>query len=202
MANIPGTNITSPVVPFTDADTYPTHDSTYGVGGWREVPDTATRDAIPPLRKRAGMVVYVQGDKPYLWNGSAWVAASIAVPVAATNPYSIAYFLGDTGTPPTSNQNLLRHPISGNLTSVVFAAGLSGSYAGCIAAPTSTFTITIKKANVSVGTITILAGQTTGSFTFSSPVTTSPGDLWDFIAQSGLDGTIAGIYFNISGTRS
>lgn len=72
MSNILGTNIASLVAPFTTDDTYPTHDSLYGLGGWREVPDTGTRDAIPASRKRNGMVVYVQGDQAYVWNGTTW----------------------------------------------------------------------------------------------------------------------------------
>lgn len=122
--------------------------------------------------------------------------------LAVGSPYNIAYFLGDTGIPPNSNQKLLTHIVPGNLTSVSFPNTLSGSYVGCLTAPTSNFIITIKKSGTTVGTMTIGAGLTAGTFSFSGPVTTSPGDIWDFIAPSVTDGTVSGIYFVISGTRS
>lgn len=122
--------------------------------------------------------------------------------LAIGSPYNIAYFLGDTGIPPNSNQKLLTHVVPGNLTSVSFPNTLSGSYVGCLTAPTSNFTITIKKSGTTVGTMTIGAGLTAGTFSFSGPVTTSPGDIWDFVAPSVTDGTVSGIYFVISGTRS
>lgn len=42
--------------------TFPTHDSTYGKGGWHEVSTQADRDAIPAARRRAGMAVNVITD--------------------------------------------------------------------------------------------------------------------------------------------
>lgn len=72
MTNLPGTNISSGIVPFTSGDSYPTHDAQYGKGGWREVDTTDDRDAIPPPRRSVGMVVVVRGDQPYQWNGASW----------------------------------------------------------------------------------------------------------------------------------
>lgn len=63
MAKIPGLNITAPVVPSQDTDTYPSHRAIYGYGGWREVSTVADRDAIPELRREAGMAVYVTSEK-------------------------------------------------------------------------------------------------------------------------------------------
>lgn len=57
--NIPGVNVTSCIVPCTEIDNYPTHDSTYGAGGWREVRTIQERDAIPFERRKLGMAVYV-----------------------------------------------------------------------------------------------------------------------------------------------
>lgn len=62
MGALSGTNLAAGVVPFTDADTYPTHDSQYGKGGWREAADHTVRDAIPTQRRTAGMVVVTQND--------------------------------------------------------------------------------------------------------------------------------------------
>lgn len=50
------TDVLSPTAP---TDAYPTHDSQYGKGGHMEVATIALRDAIPSLRRRFGMQVYV-----------------------------------------------------------------------------------------------------------------------------------------------
>lgn len=57
-----GLNITGTIVPCDAADTYATHDSQYGKGGWREVNTIAERNAIPAERRRIGMVVFVKED--------------------------------------------------------------------------------------------------------------------------------------------
>ncbi len=73
METLEGTNISAPVVPFSDQDTHPTHDAQYGRGGWREVTTLAERDAIPADRLRNGSVCYVQSeDTPYIYKDSVW----------------------------------------------------------------------------------------------------------------------------------
>lgn len=62
MAEIKGTNIAAPIVPFTDEDIYATHDAKYGKGGWRTVQTIAERNAIPEDRLDQGMFVYVIND--------------------------------------------------------------------------------------------------------------------------------------------
>ena len=59
MADLQGTNIAAPIVPFTTDDTYPTHDSFYGKGGYREVATIAERNSIPDDRRKQGMLAYV-----------------------------------------------------------------------------------------------------------------------------------------------
>lgn len=59
---IPGLNIVGTIVPCDERDTYATHDSQYGKGGWHEVATLAERDAIPVERRRIGMVVFVKED--------------------------------------------------------------------------------------------------------------------------------------------
>jgi len=54
--------VTSQIVPASPTDTYPTHDSKYGLGGHREVPDLTARDAISTQRRREGMTVFVQSE--------------------------------------------------------------------------------------------------------------------------------------------
>jgi hypothetical protein len=62
MTKIPGTNIAASIVPFDTLDTYATHQSKYGQGGWHEVTDLIERDNIPQERRSIGMAVYVQED--------------------------------------------------------------------------------------------------------------------------------------------
>ena len=59
MARIPGTNISAPVLPWDDADIYPTHHAKYGKGGFRSVATLDERDSITDMRKENGMFVYV-----------------------------------------------------------------------------------------------------------------------------------------------
>lgn len=60
--NLKGTNITSPVVPFTDADTFPTHIAEYGKGGYRSALNLEELSNIPEARREEGMKVWVIND--------------------------------------------------------------------------------------------------------------------------------------------
>lgn len=74
MADLKGTNVAALIVPFTDQDSYATHDAKYGKGGFRSVQTIAERDAIPAERKEIGMVVYVYTIQlNYRWTGTDWV---------------------------------------------------------------------------------------------------------------------------------
>lgn len=63
MGNISGTNVAASIVPFTTEDTFPTHESIYGKGGWREVDLESDKDAISEARRSVGMAVYVRESK-------------------------------------------------------------------------------------------------------------------------------------------
>lgn len=74
MAELKGTQVAASIVPFTDLDTYATHDAEYGKGGFRSVDTNEKRDAIPAARKVKGMVVRVNDTGlHWTWTGSAWV---------------------------------------------------------------------------------------------------------------------------------
>lgn len=62
MAEIKGTNVASPIVPFDTTDVHPSHEALYGKGGYRTVATTAERDAIPAARREVGMLVFVAAD--------------------------------------------------------------------------------------------------------------------------------------------
>ena len=74
MTAIPGTNVIAPIVPFSQEDEYPSHEAAYGRGGYRTVATTAARDAIPALRREAGMLVYCV-DSGKIWKLAADLSA-------------------------------------------------------------------------------------------------------------------------------
>lgn len=71
MASYKGTIVLSGMISPTDTtDAYPTHEDTLGKGGYSSVADLTARDAISSLRRKNGMMVYVESDsKTYQLNG-------------------------------------------------------------------------------------------------------------------------------------
>jgi hypothetical protein len=60
MAVIPGSiRVTGFIAPTDSTDTYPTHDDTYGKGGYRVVANLTERNAIPADRRKEGLLVKV-----------------------------------------------------------------------------------------------------------------------------------------------
>lgn len=65
-----GTKVTSSIVPNSFLDNYPTHQSTFGKGGYRSVKTIVERNAIYTSRRDTGMLVYVSTeDKIYILKG-------------------------------------------------------------------------------------------------------------------------------------
>lgn len=70
MTKLAGVNVPGSIVPLQDIDSYATHSSQYGKGGWREVASTTERDAITDDRLNVGMAVYVTSEnKVYIYKG-------------------------------------------------------------------------------------------------------------------------------------
>lgn len=61
--NMAGLSVTGMIVPKSGSDSYPTHDSTYGKGGYQEVANVTARNAIAADRRREGMVVRLADTK-------------------------------------------------------------------------------------------------------------------------------------------
>lgn len=59
MSILKGTNVLAPIVPFSTTDGHATHEARWGKGGYRTVANNDERDGIPPLRREAGMLVWV-----------------------------------------------------------------------------------------------------------------------------------------------
>lgn len=84
---IPGTvQVTGPVAPSLITDDYPTHDSTYGLGGYREVADINARNNIPLERQRIGMLVWVL-DSDGFFTPETYILTATGTPAT----YSVAF---------------------------------------------------------------------------------------------------------------
>ena len=76
--NIRGTNVASPIVPFTRLDTFPTHYAEFGKGGFRSVSTYDDLDNITIDRREEGMLVYCLETKyAYQWLNGSWVKSKI-----------------------------------------------------------------------------------------------------------------------------
>lgn len=106
MPQIPDSvRVTGLLAPSDDTDTYPSHDSKWGRGGYREVADIAERDAIPSDRQRVGMLVYV-ADSDGLGNPETYILDVIGDP----GTYSIAF---PGATAEWADGGLFIYPIDG-----------------------------------------------------------------------------------------
>lgn len=80
MSDLKGTNIAAPIVPFTSEDTYPTHDSLYGKGGFKTVSTMLDRDSIPLKRLSSPTLCYVKETELfYEWDGTSWIDKILSV---------------------------------------------------------------------------------------------------------------------------
>lgn len=86
---------------------------------------------------------------------------------------------------------------------ITIPAGLIGSTTGCRTAPTGNVVVTLNKNGVSVGTVSIAAGHTTGTFSFGSTVTFNGStDTFQVVAPASADATFSGFWLDIQDTRS
>ncbi|ACC76160.1 hypothetical protein PPMP20_19035 [Paraburkholderia phymatum] len=84
---------------------------------------------------------------------------------------------------------------------VTFPSGLTGSYASASVAATAAVTLTLARNGSAIGTVNFAAGASTGTFTFSSSVTTAAGDVLTLTNQATTDATLANISVTLVGTR-
>src|SRR4030095_3242947 len=88
---VPGVPVNGPIVPFDDRDTYSTLDPWWAPGVFRDAPNPANRDAIPPLRRTRGMIVYTSSDGKYWVLGNdlvTWNEASFSGGGVTNNIYN------------------------------------------------------------------------------------------------------------------
>lgn len=84
---------------------------------------------------------------------------------------------------------------------VSFPINFAGSYLKAGAAATADSVYTVKKNGSSIGTITVAASGTTGTFSVASAQSFAAGDVLNIIAPTPQDGTLADVSLTIVGTR-
>lgn len=88
--NKKGTNISAPIVPYTDRDTYPTHEAIYGKGGWKSVRTVEDLKAIPEGRLEDGCIVRItepggsSGAAEFYYDSS--IISGTPIPSSITDP--------------------------------------------------------------------------------------------------------------------
>ena len=110
-------------------------------------------------------------------------------------PYDMACFAPGALT---ANQKLARVVVP---RAVTLPSGLTGSYAKAGTAATASTTLTITQNGTSIGSINFAAGAATGTFTFSSAVTTAAGDVLQIQAPATPDATLADVSVTLVGSR-
>ncbi|HVI92348.1 MAG TPA: phage tail protein, partial [Dongiaceae bacterium] len=109
---------------------------------------------------------------------------------------------GTPGVKPTGLQELLLMVmLSGDTLPKDLIYNGVHSKISCEIAPTADYTITLKKNGSTIGTGTILAGHTTGTWSFAAAVTFADGDLFTVTAPVS-DSTMSGLALTILGSRT
>ena len=87
MAQLRGTNVAAPILPFADTDRFPTHLAEYGKGGYRSVANLSDRDSIPTERLEEGMLVWVTSNSTlYQLRSGEWKEFKISSEGSGTGP--------------------------------------------------------------------------------------------------------------------
>lgn len=173
---------------FTDGSNWFTVRGSATGGGGMTNPMTTTGDMIT-----GG----TSGTPQRLGIGSSGQVLGISsgAPAWVSQPYDMAMFAPGVLA---NSQKLTRVNMA---RAVTFPSGLTGSYATAGVAATASTTFTITRNGTSIGSINFAASATTGTFTFSSAVTTAAGDIIQVTGPSTADATLADVSITLVGTR-
>ncbi|WP_213308160.1 hypothetical protein [Paraburkholderia sacchari] len=138
--------------------------------------------AVPDPGSTAGTTRYLREDGT--WGN----------PVSG-QPYDMAMFAPGVLV---NSQKLTRVNMA---RAVTFPINLTGSYATAGAAATASTVLTITRNGTSIGTITFGAGATSGTFSFTSSVTTAAGDVIQVTGPATADATLGDVSITLVGTR-
>jgi len=134
------------------------------------------------------------------WSGGAGTVNPDPAPVNTgkqSSTYIIAVSVPGTLT---NAQVVLFHVIAGGET-VRLPKGLANSYIKCGVAPTGTISFDILIDGVSRGSAGISAGQTTGTFTWTTQRDVSGGSIVKITGPATADSTLADVGITLRGTR-
>ena len=114
---------------------------------------------------------------------------------AEGDPYVMSTFSADR---PLANFLLLFHTFSIN---VVFPVGLAGSEAHAKIAPYADTSLIIKKNEIAIGSVDFTAGSQSGTFTFLTETTFTPGDSIEIYTPGTVDITMKQFAITLKGLR-
>lgn len=110
---------------------------------------------------------------------------------------------GTPGRAPLSSEELLNPPMATGDILPHSGSSFTKAFLQCEVAPAANWTITFKKNGTTVATGTILAGNTTGTFSgVSADVVFADADSFTGVCQSTVDASIKGVAYAIFGTRT
>ena len=137
------------------------------------------------------VTVYINGSTGYIISSHASQAAS-----SPALTYEVhAYVAGQ----PIASEEVTRVPFAQTVT---FSGNFAGSRGSVKVNPTNTYTVDIRKNNVSVGNATI---ATNGAVSFVSnggnSVIFNPGDVMTLVGQAAVDGTLEGPALLLIGSK-
>lgn len=118
------------------------------------------------------------------------------LPGTGSNPYDMMMFF--PGLQVSANQIMSRVTVPRVVT---FPVSLTGSYASAAVAFTAAAVFSITRNGTTIGTVSFAASASVGTFSFTSAVTTTAGDIIDIIGPATVDATGAGVSITLVGAR-
>lgn len=180
--------LASLIVP-KNSNTWYLMEDIYLKGGLQVVANSAARDALNPLNRKAGMIVITQDDKKIWQLGDDLVTWNDVL--ANSRFYDIlGGCLGKPGSGASISHCILPRP-------VIFPVGLTDSLFSAGSTGTADTTFSIYKNDTLLGSITFLAGAKLGTAIFTNQVPFSAGDILKIVAPVIQDATLADISLSI-----
>lgn len=112
-----------------------------------------------------------------------------------STPYDLLMFFPGV---PTANQVMGRIIVPRAIT---LPSGLTGSYGSSITSAAAATTLTLAKNGTSIGTVNFASGSATATFTFSSSVSFTAGNVLTLTNQSPADSALANVSLTLAATR-